>query len=147
MYGRPKFLGAILRFSMGWVFFYAGITKILDSSWSSKGFLENAESFQALFSWLANPHNLLWVDFLNKWGVAALGVALMLGVFTNIAASFGILVMLLYYLPGLNFPFVGEHSLLIDEHIIYTLALLLVMRIRAGKDYSITSLFRRRTVV
>ena len=146
MYGRPRFLSFLLRFSMGWVFFYAGITKILDSSWSSKGFLENAESFQTLFSWLANPHNLIWVDFINKWGVAALGIALMLGVFTNTAASLGILAMLLYYLPGLNFPFVGQHSLLIDEHIIYILVLLIIIRLRAGKDYSITGLFRRSTV-
>ena len=31
-----------LRMMMGWVFFYAGIVKVIDPNWSARGFLVNA---------------------------------------------------------------------------------------------------------
>ncbi|MBI3070189.1 MAG: DoxX family protein, partial [Candidatus Levybacteria bacterium] len=48
---------------------------------------------------------------------------LILGVFVRLAALSGILLMLLYYLPILNFPYVGRGttSFLIDQHIIFIL--------------------------
>lgn len=144
MYGRPKILIILLRLSMGWMFLYSGITKILDPAWTSKAFLENAQTFSGFFGWLAEPQNLQWVDMANAWGQALIGAGLLLGVFTTISATAGVLLMLLYYLPGLDFPFV-EHSILVDEHVIYALALLLLIRLKAGRDYGISSLFRRRT--
>ena len=41
--------------------------------------------------------------------------------------------MALYYLPILNFPYVGDHSFLVDEHVIYALALWLLIKTDAGK--------------
>lgn len=114
---------------------------MLQDGWTAKGYLMNATSFSGLFEWLAQPQNLIWVDFLNKWGVMALGLALVFGVFVNFVAVLGILLMVLYYLPGFDFPYAGEHSLLIDEHVIYSLALFLLIRLRAGKDFGIKSLF------
>jgi|SRR3989344_2311428 len=144
MHSRPKILIVLLRLSLGWMFLYSGITKILDAEWTSKGFLENAQTFSGFFDWLAQPQNLQWVDMANAWGQALIGAGLMLGVFTTLSAAAGVLLMFLYYLPGLDFPFV-EHSILVDEHVIYSLSLLLLIRLRAGRDYSIGSLFSRRT--
>ena len=142
MYGKPKFIIFSLRLVMGWLFFYSGITKILDPDWTAAGLLQNASTFSGFFAWLASPKNITWINFLNEWGQLAIGVALILGVFVSYASFFGALMMGLYYLPGLDFPFV-EHGFLIDEHIIYALLFLLLIRLRAGRIYSISSLFGR----
>ena len=142
MYGKPKFITLLLRFSLGWIFFYSGLTKILDPDWTASGYLENASTFSGFFSWLANPQNITWINFLNEWGQIAIGVALILGIFVNYASFFGALMMVSYYLPVLDFPFV-EHGFLIDDHIIYALLFLLLIRLRAGRSYSILSLLGR----
>ena len=131
----------LLRISLGWIFFYSGITKIFNSAWSAKGFLEAAKTLPDLFALLASPQNIGWVNFVNEWGQLLIGAALILGVFASAAAWSAILLMLLYYLPGLNFPYVAN-GYLIDEHIIFILALLILIRTRAGKFFSLGSIFR-----
>ena len=108
----------LARISLGWLFFYAGITKILDPNWSAQGFLGSAKTFPDLYAWFASPANINWVNFLNEWGLTLIGVALILGVFTKWASIAGILMMLLYYFPGLDFPYI-DHGFIVDQHIIY----------------------------
>ena len=38
-----------LRVVMGWLFFYAGITKVLDPAWSAAGYITNAKSLTVLY--------------------------------------------------------------------------------------------------
>lgn len=141
MHARPKLLIFLLRVSLGWIFFYSGLMKILDRSWSAKGFLRTAKTFPELFQWFAQPQNILWVDMANKWGQVLIGTALILGVAVPIAAVAGVLLMVLYYFPGLRFPYVGQQGFLIDQHVIYALALLLLMRLRAGNYWGLGSLW------
>lgn len=143
MYGRPKFILFLLRFSLGWLLFYSGVTKVLDSSWTAKAYLENATTFSRFFEWLASSQNIVWVDFINQWGQILIGAALMIGVFTSFAAMFGAIMMFFYYLPIFNFPFVGSNGFIIDQHIVYILILLIIIRLKAGKSYSLGSLFGR----
>ncbi|MDO8610714.1 MAG: DoxX family protein [bacterium] len=126
-----------LRLAMGWLFFYAGITKVLNPSWTSAGYLKNAQTFSDFYSWLASTFNIGWVDFLNQWGLTLIGLALIFGVYVRWASYGGIAMMLLYYFPILSFPLVGEHSFLIDEHIIYSLSLWLIQVSGAGEVLSI----------
>src|SRR3989339_1054310 len=113
-----------LRLAMGWLMFYAGITKILDSSWSAAGYLQGAKTFAGFYQWLLQPEILPIVNFLNEWGLTLLGVALILGVFVRLSSVLGAILMLMYYFPALEFPYIG-HSYIVDEHIIYVLILLL----------------------
>jgi len=135
----PVFL---LRISLGWLFFYAGITKVLDSSWSAAGFLSNAKTFSNFYAWFVTPANIGWVNFLNEWGLTLIGVALILGIFTRYASYLGIILMILYYFPGLEFPYIGEHSFIVDEHIIYALALYVLVYLGSGKYWGLDSKFR-----
>lgn len=131
-----------LRLSLGWLFFYAGITKVLDPSWTAAGYLKAAQTATGLYNWFASPQNITWVNFLNEWGLTLIGGALILGIFVRLAALSGILLMILYYIPILNFPYVGKGttSFLVDQHIIFILALLLLWVFNAGKYYSSSSL-------
>lgn len=77
---------ALLRISLGWVMFYAGIVKILDPNWSAAGYLNNAKTFTGFFQWFVRPDILPVTNFLNEWGLALIGVALTLGVLVRISS-------------------------------------------------------------
>jgi len=116
-----------LRLALGWLFFYAGITKVVDSSWSAEGFLNGAKTFSSFYAWFALPSNIGWVNLLNEWGLTLIGIALILGIATRLASYAGIMLMALYYIPGLSFPYVNN-GLLVDQHIIYILVLCLIIK-------------------
>lgn len=121
-----------LRISLGWLFFYAGITKVMDPEWTAAGYLKGAKTFSGLFQWFASSSNIGWVNFLNEWGLTLIGAALILGIFVRWASFAGIVLMVLYYLPILNFPNVG-HGYIVDEHIIYIFVFLLLIAAKAGQ--------------
>ena len=123
----------LLRISLGFLFLYAGFTKVIDPAWSAAGYLKGATTFSGFYQWLASPEILPFTNFLNEWGLTLIGIALILGVFVRLSAVLGAGMMILYYFPVLNFPLVGEHGYLVDEHIIYAFALLLLGSLKAGR--------------
>ena len=127
----------LLRISMGWLLLYAGYSKVSNPEWSATGFLKGAQTFPGLFEWFGSPSILPLTNFLNEWGQVLLGIAIILGVVMTLSSLLAALMMILYYLPALNFPFVGEHSLIVDEHIIYAVAFLLLAALHAGQHYGL----------
>ncbi len=127
----------LLRISLGWLFLYAGITKVTDPAWSAAGYLKGAKTFAGFYQWLFDPSILPAVNFLNEWGLTLIGVSLLLGVGVRAASYAGALLMLLYYLPILDFPKVGDHSYIVDEHIIYLFLFLLFAAVRAGRVWGL----------
>ena len=77
------------------------------------------------------------VDFVNEWGLTLLGLSLIFGVFVQLSSILGAVLMLLYYLPILDFPYPNPYSYLVDEHIIYALVLLLFASLRAGRVWGL----------
>ena len=133
---NPKLYLFLLRVAMGWLMLYAGLTKVIDSSWSAAGYLNAAKTFPAFYHWLAQPGLLPLINFINEWGLVLLGVSLILGIRVRIMGIAGALLMLLYYFPVLEFPRIPSgHAYLIDEHIIYALALLYFAAVDAGKAW------------
>ncbi|MDP3947789.1 MAG: DoxX family membrane protein [bacterium] len=125
-----------LRVALGWLFLYAGISKIFNPDWTSEGYLRGAKTFASFYAWLAQPGLLPFVDFINEWGLTLLGVSLVLGLFVGISSRLGALLMVLYYFPVLDFPGVG-HGYLIDDHIIYALVLMYFAVIGAGRVWGL----------
>lgn len=131
----PKTLLLVLRVALGWLYFYAGITKVMDPAWSSAGYLKSALSLHGLYAWFASPGVIPVVDFLNKWGLTFLGIALILGAFVRLAGWLGALLMALYYVPILAFPIVGQHYAIVDEHFIFATCLLLLAQSQSGRFF------------
>jgi thiosulfate dehydrogenase [quinone] large subunit len=126
-----------LRVATGWMMLYAGITKIINPAWSAEGYLKGAKTFTGFYQWLAGPGILPAVNFVNEWGLTLLGVSLILGIGVRLSSVLGAVLMLLYYFPVLDFPYPNPHSYLVDEHIIYTLVLLLLASFRAGRVWGL----------
>lgn len=127
----------LLRISVGWMFFYAGITKVLNPNWSAVGYLKGAKTLTGFYQWLIQPNILPTINFLNEWGLTLLGISLILGVFVRLGSLLGAALMFLYYLPILDFPYPNPHSFLVDEHIIYAFVLIFFASIRAGRIWGL----------
>ncbi|MFZ3008807.1 MAG: DoxX family membrane protein, partial [Minisyncoccia bacterium] len=108
----------LLRISLGWYMFYAGLSHLIDSSWSAEGYLRGAKLLPELYTWFASPAVLPYINFINAWGLTLLGVSLIFGALIKYSAPLGALMMLLYYIPlGIIHP--DAHSMIVDDHIIF----------------------------
>ncbi|MEK7680653.1 MAG: DoxX family membrane protein [Patescibacteria group bacterium] len=126
-----------MRVTIGWLCFYAGITKVLDPQWSSAGYLKGAKTATWFYQWLIQPDVLPVVNFLNKWGLTLLGISLIFGIFVRLSSTLGAGLMFLYYLPVLTFPYIAPHSFLVDEHIIYIAVMCVLCCFRAGRVWGL----------
>lgn len=107
-----KFVLLTLRILIGWHLLYEGISKLLTPNWSSAGFLSESKWILSGFSnWIVSNAGILHVvDFLNTWGLIAIGLGLIVGLLTRAAAISGAILLLIYYLN--NPPLVGlEYTL------------------------------------
>lgn len=107
-----RWILVILRIVIGWHILYEGFSKLLIPNWSSASFLmESKWILKGFAEWImSNPAVLNTVDFLNIWGLIAIGIGLILGLFTRAAAISGAILLLIYYLS--NPPLIGlEYSL------------------------------------
>ena len=146
----------VLRVFVGWHFLYEGISKLTSPSWSAAGYLKQSRGpFAELFKSLASQPNLLAnADLITMWGLALVGVLLILGLFTRLASLAGIGFILLFYLC--NPPFVGyfysiptEGTYLIVNKNLVELSGLVVILVTgsgrfAGLDRILHGLFARR---
>ena len=140
MTNPQKYLLVLLRVTLGWMYLYAGLTKLFDSTWTSEGYITGAKAFTGFYEWLASPSILPVVDFMNEWGLTLLGLSLILGIFVRLTSSLGALLMILYYIPQ-GFPYPNEHAFIVDEHIIYASALLYLGAAHAGRIWGLEQIY------
>jgi thiosulfate dehydrogenase [quinone] large subunit len=128
----------------------------MKGNWSAAGFLLQSKWILAgVFKWIANtPEILKAVNLMNIWGLIAIGLGLLLGVFTRLAAVAGMLLILLYYIC--NPPFVGlfysipmEGNYMIVNKNLVEFAALFVIAVTstgqaAGLDRILAKLFGKR---
>ncbi len=126
----------LTRVAFGWFFIYAGLTKITNPDWTAQGYIESAKTFPEYYAWLAQPHIISWVDLANQWGLLAIGIGLVLGLWMRWVALAGFALMLLYYFPTLEYPYV-DHGYIIDSHIIYALLFLVLWLTKAGTYWGV----------
>jgi thiosulfate dehydrogenase [quinone] large subunit len=148
---RQLWLLTALRMAIGWHFLYEGVVKLWSPSWSAGGYLMDARGpLAGLFHSMAtNPPVLAAVDFLNAWGLALVGLGLMLGGFTRLAATGGILLLAFYYLA--QPPLFGTHYaaptegnyLLVNKNLIELLAIAVLYYFPTGHQLGLDRLLRQ----
>jgi thiosulfate dehydrogenase [quinone] large subunit len=131
----------VLRVIVGWHFLYEGIAKLTSPSWSAAGYMKVSRGpFAAFFHWIAGqPQMLDRANLITMYGLTLVGVLLMLGLFTRLAALGGIAFVLLFYLC--NPPFVGyfysiptEGSyLIVNKNLVEVGALAVILATGSGR--------------
>jgi uncharacterized membrane protein YphA (DoxX/SURF4 family) len=140
----------LVRIFIGWHFLYEGLAKLF-SPWSSAGYLMGSQwLFSGVFHSIAeNPGLLQTVDLLNIIGLIAVGVCLLLGLFTRPASMVGALLILLYYIA--NPPFIGYlsettgegHYLIVNKQLIEMAVLVLFVFLPRSFFWGIDRLISR----
>ena len=145
----------VLRIAIGWVFLWAFLDKLLalgfasgrnpetgvvdrfgDAAWinggsPTDGFLKfglhTKAPFSDFYEGLVGSSLIEWVYMLS---MAAIGIALILGVATRLAAGAGIVWMLLFYTAAAIWP---ENNPFLDDHVINAIVLAGVAYVGAGR--------------
>jgi thiosulfate dehydrogenase (quinone) large subunit len=144
-HGGGVFWG-LLRLAMGWIFLWAFLDKLLalgfatgrdpetgvvdrfgPAAWfegasPTEGFLSfglnTKEPFLGFYSDLAGQG---WVDWVYMLSMAAIGIALLLGIFTRLAAIGGAIWMIMFYTASAIWP---ENNPFLDDHVVEFIILL-----------------------
>lgn len=137
-----KIMLTLTRVSLGWLMLYAGITKVMNPEWSAAFYLKGAKTFGGFYEWLLSSSMLPAINFINAWGLTLLGISLIVGLGVRLSSILGAILMLLYYFPILSFPYAGEYSYIVDDHIIYALVLIFFAAVRAGRMWGLDSVHK-----
>lgn len=155
-----------LRIATGFVFLWAFFDKLFGLGYSTpserawinggsptKGFLGSIEAgpFASTFRSIAGDW---WVDWLFMVGLLAVGLAVMLGVGLRLAAVSGTVLVALMWIAEWHparFTSAGEPTgstnPLVDYHVIYALALIVIAVTAAGDRWGLGQAWRRLPIV
>ena len=140
----------LLRIAIGWHLLYEGFVKLVSPGWTSAPFLaESRWLFSGAFHWIAAHPAVLWVvDQLNVWGLLLIGLGLVLGAFTRLAAASGIVLLFLYYVaspPLVGLPTNGAEGsyLVVNKNLVEILALCVVAAFPATGFFGLEDRVRR----
>ncbi|MFB4263202.1 hypothetical protein [Nonomuraea sp. GTA35] len=142
------YVWAVARISIGWVFLWAFLDKTFGFGFATPaakawinggspttGFLKGTGE-HALGGFFAGLAGQAWVDWLFMAGLAGVGLALVLGIGTRIAAGAGTAMLLLMWaaeLPLTTNPFM-------DDHLIYAIVLIGLALTGAGTTLGLGNL-------
>jgi thiosulfate dehydrogenase [quinone] large subunit len=151
---------AILRLATGFIFLWAFLDKAFGLGFSTKsaaawiqggtpsqGFLNSPAvtgPLKSFFALIASPAS----DVLFMLAMVAVGAAVMLGVGLRVSAVAGSVVLLFMYLA--EWPFTanaGSTNPLVDYHIIYALALVVVAFVSAGDTWGFGRVWKSLPIV
>ena len=154
---RPGLVAlTLLRVAIGWHFLYEGLAKLSATSWSAAGYLRQARGpLAGLFGSLAAQPNLLdTTNLVTMWGLAIVGVLLILGLFTRLASLAGMAFVLLFYLAappwvGYFYALPSEGSyLIVNKNLVELCALAVILMTGSGRfaglDRIVHGLWARR---
>jgi thiosulfate dehydrogenase (quinone) large subunit len=121
------------RLAMAWTFIYAASHQVFDPAWSVAGFLKGTKTFHEVYAPFTTERWAPVLTFLVGYGHLLIGLSLLFGLFVRVSASFGILLVLLYWTAHMNFPYIeNKNNFLLDFHIVYAGVLLQLIVERAG---------------
>jgi thiosulfate dehydrogenase (quinone) large subunit len=150
--GKARALAG-LRITMGLLFLYAGIEKLIGiglgagTNWTAAGFLKFGTAgtwpgaadgavvnpFQGFWINLAsNPDMMHFINFIVPWGELGIGIALVLGLFTRFATVMGVLMMALFYVASWDFS-LG----VVNSDLVYLIVLAYLGIAGAGEVYGL----------
>jgi thiosulfate dehydrogenase [quinone] large subunit len=150
-----RYAAAAVRISIGWVFLWAFLDKLFGlghetaskAAWihggsPTQGFLAFATKgpFKSVYNNIAGQ---AWADWLFMIGLLGIGVALMFGIATRLAAGSGALLLVLMWSAVLP----PADNLFMDDHLIYALALVLIAALGAGRTMGLGATWERLPIV
>ncbi len=128
-----KFLIVFFRFTMAWTFLYAASHQVFVPSFSVVGFLSHTKTFHDVFVVFTTPTMAPITTFMVEYGHLLIGLSLLTGLMVRISASFGVLLMAIYWFAHMDWPFIeNTNNLIVDYHVVYAGVLVYLVVKKAG---------------
>jgi thiosulfate dehydrogenase (quinone) large subunit len=135
------------RVAMGWIFLHAGLAQVLAPHFSIVPFLSHTKTFHDSFAVFTSPGIAPLVGLLVSWGQVLIGLSLMFGALVPFSAPFGILLMVLFWLAHMDWPFNdGRFYVFVGPDLLFAAILLLLQIKRAGHIFGLDAILLRRRV-
>ena len=150
-----RYLGAVTRISLGWVFLWAFLDKTfglgfatkagkawIDGGHPTEGFLKFGAKgpFKEFYNGLAGSTAVDWVFMIGLLGI---GIALVLGIGMRIAAVSGAVMLVMMWTAVLH----PENNPFMDDHIVYALVLGMLALTGAGRTFGLGKVWERLAIV
>jgi thiosulfate dehydrogenase [quinone] large subunit len=124
--------------SAGW--FFGGSPTAGAVGFALKGpFADNIQSITGYTMGPAGPQVAAWLDWVYMASMLLIGLGLITGVMTRIAAVGGIAWMTIFYVGTAIWP---EHNPVVDDHVLTVAVLVLLILANAGRYYGLGKLWQ-----
>jgi len=128
-----KYLVVFFRLTMAWTFLYAASHQVFVPSFSVVGFLSHTKTFHDLFAVFTTPTMAPITTFLVEYGHLLIGLSLLTGLMVRVSASFGVLLMGIYWFAHMDWPFIeNTNNFIVDYHVVYAGVLVYLIVKKAG---------------
>jgi len=156
-----QFTLILMRTLIGWHFLYEGYTKLLQPAWGRGGAPLTGWSSAAYLKAATGPfadsfHRLAevpWIGALDVFiavSLVAVGMSLMLGLFTQTGCVGALLLLLLFYVSAMPVGLPEARSegtyLFVNKNLIEAAAVLVLLSFRTGRIAGLDGLWRPRRV-
>jgi thiosulfate dehydrogenase (quinone) large subunit len=136
------------RLAMGWTFLYAASQQVGDPDWSVVAFLNNTKTFHYFFQIFTMPMMAPTTSFIVQYGHLLIGLSLISGLMVRVSAPFGIMLMLIYWMAHMDWPYIeNKNNFILDYHIVYAGVLAYLVVKRAGHVLGLDGLIERHQLV
>jgi thiosulfate dehydrogenase [quinone] large subunit len=143
-----KALLLYLRLALAWTFLYAGWSQVFAPGFSVAGFLGHTRTFHDFFAVFATPAAAPLVSALVAYGHLLIGLSLLAGLMVRVSAPCGAVLMLLYWLTHMDWPYIENRTdFIVDQHLVYAGVLLYLAAARAGHLAGLDALAGRGSFV
>lgn len=133
-----KTLIVYFRFVMAWTFLYAASHQVFVPGWTVVGFLNHTKTFHDVFAVFTTPAMAPVTTFLVEYGHLLIGLSLLTGLMVRVSASFGVMLMIIYWFAHMDWPFIeNKNNLIIDYHAVYAGVLVYLIVKRAGHVFGL----------
>ena len=121
------------RLAMAWTFLYAASHQIFNPSWSVVAFLNRTKTFHDVYSVFTTPAWAPIITVLVEYGHLLIGLSLLVGFMVRVSASFGALLMVMYWTAHMDFPYIeNTNNFILDYHLVYAGVLVYLIVKQAG---------------
>jgi thiosulfate dehydrogenase [quinone] large subunit len=135
-----------LRVAMAWTFLYPAFRQVLspDFSVTVAGFLSRTKTFHDFYSIFATPPAAYILSVLVAYGHLLIGLSLLVGLLVRLSAGFGALLMVVYWMAHMDWPYIENKSnFIIDQHLVYVGVLLYLVVVHAGRVWGLDACVQR----
>ena len=126
------------RFVMAWTFLYAASHQVFVPGWTVVGFLNHTNTFHDVFAVFTPPAMAPITTILVEYGHLLIGLSLLTGLMVRVSASFGVLLMIIYWFAHMDWPFIeNTNNFVIDYHLVYAGVLVYLIVKSAGHVFGL----------